>query len=148
VRSLAAALLASAWLGAAVFFAAVVAPGAFAVLQSHLLAGGLIVRVLPPLFYAGLAIGLVAAILETSRRRWAGWTMAGACAVAQLFIARRIDQLRATVVGPVDALPSADPRQAAFARLHGLSVLFLVAAIISALVMVIAAWRSNAQHSR
>jgi len=142
VRPLAAALLASAWLGAAVFFTAIVAPGAFAVLSSHLLAGGLIVRVLPPLFYAGLAIGLVAVILDASRRRWAGLIMAVACATAQFVVARRIDRLRATVAGPVDALPSNDPRQAAFAQLHGLSVALLLIAMIAALVVVILAWRS------
>jgi hypothetical protein len=119
------------------------------VLHSHLLAGGLIVRVLPPLFYSGLAIGLVTAMLATSWRRWVAFVMAGACAVAQFVVAARIDQLRATVSGPVDALPSTDPRQAAFAQLHGLSVLFLIAAMISALVIVIAAWRFyGTQHSR
>jgi hypothetical protein len=148
VRSLAAALFTSAWLGAALFFAAIVAPGAFAVLSSHELAGGLIVHVLPPLFYAGLAIGVLIAILDTARRRWAGVTMAGACAIAQLVVARRIDQLRATVAGPVDALPSTDPRQAAFAQLHGLSVALFGVAMIAALLFVIAAWRSyGTQHS-
>jgi ABC-type transport system involved in cytochrome bd biosynthesis fused ATPase/permease subunit len=147
VRPLA-AFLASAWFGAAIFFAAVVAPGAFAVLQSHELAGGLIVRVLPPLFYAGLVIGLVMAIFDTARRRWAGLTMAGASAVAQFVVARRIDQLRATVSGAVDALPSTDPRQAAFARLHGLSVALFGVAMIAALIYAIAAWRSYGQHSR
>lgn len=117
-------------------------------LQSHLLAGGLIVRVLPPLFYAGLATGLVMALLDTSRRRWAGLTMAGASAVAQFVVVRRIDQLRATVSGPVDALPSTDPRQAAFAQLHGLSVALFGVAMIAALLYVIAAWRSYGQHSR
>lgn len=147
VRSLAAGLLASAWLGAALFFAAIVAPAAFSALQSHELAGAVIVRVLPPLFYAGLAIGIVAGILETLRRRWAGWTMAAACAIAQLVVARRIDQLRATIAGPVDALPSTDPRQLAFARLHGASVALFSVAMIAALVLVIAAWRSYGQHS-
>jgi hypothetical protein len=150
VRSLAAALLACLWLGAALFFAAVVAPGAFAALQSHELAGGLIVRVLPPLFYAGLAVGLVAAMLvETTRRRWAAVTMAAACAVAQFVVAPRIEHLRSTIAGPVDALPGTDPRQGNFALLHGASVLLLLAAMVWALVIVIAAWRSyGTQYSR
>lgn len=147
MRSLAVALLACAWLGAALFFAAIVAPGAFSVLKSHVLAGGLIVYVLPPLFYTGLAVGLIMAVFDTARRRWAGVTMAAACAIAQFVVARRIDRLEATLTGPPDALPSTDPRQAAFAQLHGLSVALFGVAMIAALVFVIAAWRSNAQHS-
>lgn len=147
MRSLAAALLASAWLGAALFFAVIVAPSAFATLHSHELAGGLIVKVLPPLFYAGLVIGLVVGIWETASRRWAGFTVAGACAIAQLVVARRIEQLRATIAGPVDALPSSDPRQLDFARLHLASVVLLAVAMVAAVVLVIAARRSYGQHS-
>ena len=148
MRSLAAALLASAWLGAALFFTGIVAPGAFAVLKSHLLAGGLIAHVLPPLFYSGLVVGLIVAILDTARGRWMGVTMAFTCAIAQFVVVHRIDRLEATVTGPVDALPSTDPRQAAFGVLHGLSVALFCVAMIAALAFVIAAWRSNEQHSR
>lgn len=138
----------SAWLGAAVFFTAIVAPGAFAVLKSHLLAGGLIAHVLPPLFYAGMAVGLIVALLDTARGRRAGGMMAFVCAIAQFVVVRRIDRLEATVSGPVDALPSTDPRQAAFALFHGLSVALFCVAMILALVFVIVTWRSNGQHSR
>ena len=53
----------SAWLGAAVLVAAVVAPAAFAVLPTRTLAGALVGRVLPVLFYSGAVVGVVAALL-------------------------------------------------------------------------------------
>jgi len=143
-----AAFGACAWLGAAILVAAAVAPAAFAVLPSRALAGALIGRVLPPLFIAGIVIGLLAALADVSWRRGAGFVMAGACAIAQFSIGRRIDRLRISIGGPIDALPESDPRRIAFGRLHGLSVTFLAIAMLAALVIVIAAWRSYGQYSR
>ncbi len=147
VRSLV-ALTVSAWLGAAVLLAASVAPAAFAVLPSRMLAGALVGRVLPVLFITGLVIGLGAALSDVSWRRGPGFVMAGACAIAQFSIGRRIDRLRASIGGPIDALAESDPRRIAFGRLHGLSVAFLAVAMLAALVIVIAAWRSYGQYSR
>ena len=130
----------SAWLGAAIFFTAAVAPAAFAVLPSTTLAGALIGRVLSVLFIAGLAIGLGAALVERSWRRWAGFVMAGACAIDQFSIGRRIHQLQ--------ALPETDAGRVAFGRLHALSVAFFGIAMVAALAIVIAAWRSYGQYSR
>jgi len=47
-------ILLSAWLGAGVLFATVVAPAAFAVLPSRALAGALVGRVLPVIFVSGI----------------------------------------------------------------------------------------------
>ncbi|MDE3217575.1 MAG: DUF4149 domain-containing protein, partial [Gemmatimonadota bacterium] len=44
----------SVWLGAAVLLAAAVAPAAFAVLPSRSLAGDLVGRVLPVIFWSGM----------------------------------------------------------------------------------------------
>jgi len=134
------AIAVSAWLGAAVFFTASVAPAAFAVLASTTSAGALIGRVLPVLFLAGLAIGLGAALFERSWRRWAGFVMAGACAIDQFSIGRRIHQMQ--------ALPETAAGRMAFGRLHTLSVAFFGIAVIAALAIVIAAWRSYGQYSR
>jgi Domain of unknown function (DUF4149) len=129
------ALIVAAWLGAAVLLTASVAPAAFAVLPSRSLAGALVGRVLPVLFIAGLAIGLASAIADSSWRRWAAFVMAGACAIDQFSIGRRIH--------------ATDPGSPAFARLHILSVAFLGVAMLAALVVVIAAWRSyGTQYSR
>jgi hypothetical protein len=130
----------SAWLGAAIFFTAAVAPAAFAVLPSTTLAGALIGRVVSVLFIAGLAIGLGAALVGRSWRRWAGFVMASACAIDQFSIGRRIHQLQ--------TLPETDAGRVAFGRLHALSVAFFGIAMVAALAIVIAAWRSYGQYSR
>jgi len=51
-------VLLAAWLGAAIFFSVVVAQAAFAVLPTRTLAGALVGRILPVLFFAGMILGL------------------------------------------------------------------------------------------
>ncbi len=141
------ALVVSAWLGAAILMSASVAPAAFAVLPSRALAGALVGRVLPPLFVTGVLVGALAAACEPSWRRAAGATMAVVCAVAQFVVGPRIDRVRLAIAGPVEALAETDPRRIAFGRLHALSVGLLGVAMLAALVIVLAAWRSYGQYS-
>jgi hypothetical protein len=54
----------SLWLGAALLFAAVVAPALFAVLPSRTTAGDIVGRVLPALLWAGVVISSVVGLLE------------------------------------------------------------------------------------
>lgn len=130
----------SAWLGAAVLVAAVVAPAAFAVLPSRMLAGALVGRVLPALFWSGTAVGgavVVRTVLASGAGSWlaaAGGVLALACATAQLVITPRIEWIRASISVPVDMLESSDPRRIAFGKLHGLSLLSLGVAMLAAAV--------------
>ena len=141
-------LLVALWLGAAGFFALVVARAAFDVLPTRTLAGALVGRTLPVLFLTGLLVGLTVAMLEVFawRERWlrlaAGLAMAAACAVAQFMIAPRIAALRGTMGGPIEALAAGDPQRAAFGRLHAVSVAWLGVAIIAAVITLVAAWRA------
>jgi hypothetical protein len=126
----------SAWLGAALLVAAVVAPAAFAVLPSRTLAGALVGRVLPVLFYSGAAVGLAVAMLArgtttSAARVVAGAVMATTCLAAQLLVAPRIERIRVDAARPIDELAPGDPRRAAFGRLHGVSVLLLGAAALA-----------------
>jgi hypothetical protein len=126
----------SAWLGAAILVAAVVAPAAFAVLPSRTLAGALVGRVLPVLFYGGALVGLVVALLArgpmpTAARVVGGVVMAATCLAAQLLVAPNIERIRVDVARPIDELAPGDPRRAAFGRLHGVSVLLLGAAALA-----------------
>lgn len=126
----------SAWLGAAVLVAAVVAPAAFAVLPSRALAGALVGRVLPVLFYAGAVVGLLVTLLGRATspslgRVIAGVVMAATCLAAQLVVAPRIERVRSEAGKPIDELAVGDPRRSAFGRLHGVSVLLLGAAAIA-----------------
>ncbi len=142
-------LLLAVWIGAALLFAVVVAPAAFAVLPSRILAGALVGRVLPVIFYAGVVIGSLVVILDLLSRT-GGWarTAAGAlaalaCAVAQLVVGTRIDRLRQAIGGPLDALAGDDPRRLAFGKLHAISVGWLGIAMLAAVVALTLAVRAS-----
>lgn len=141
-------LLLTLWLGAGLLFVAVVAPAAFVVLPTRTLAGALVGRVLPVIFYAGVVIGAVIVVLDLTGRTgsWtrtaAGAVSALACAVAQLVVGARIDRLRAAIGGPLDALSPEDPRRIAFGRLHAFSVGWLGIAMLAAIVALTLAVRA------
>ena len=137
---LAQVVLLATWLGAAAIVAAAVAPAAFAVLPSRALAGALVGRVLPVLFYAGLAAGALALVLEVAGGggRWSRVRLGGAgavvaaCAVAQLVVAPRIARVRAAIGPSLEALAADDARRLEFGRLHAFSVGWLALAIVGA----------------
>lgn len=145
-------VLLAAWLGAALLFAVVVAPAAFAALPTRTLAGALVGRVLPTLFYTGMAIGAAVFLLDALartgawRRASAGAAIAVACAVAQLIVGGRIERIRTEIAGPIDALAVDDARRVAFGRLHAFSVGWLALAILAALIALALAIR--ALHAR
>ncbi|MBW8770417.1 MAG: DUF4149 domain-containing protein [Gemmatimonadetes bacterium] len=121
--------LLAAWLGATIIVGAVVAPAAFAVLPTRTLAGALVGRVLPPLFWSGAVVGLFAAVMARRSQRTATFVAAllitASSLVAQLVVGPRIEVVRASAGGPVDALARDDARRIAFGRLHGASVALL-----------------------
>jgi hypothetical protein len=132
-------ILLALWLGAAILVAAVVAPAAFAVLPSRALAGALVGRVLPVIFWGGIIIGV--AVFALARATSAGsLAMSGVavliagCLIAQLVISPRIERIRDAVGGPIDALAVTDPRRIDFGRLHGLSVACMGVAGLGALL--------------
>jgi len=140
-------VLLAAWLGAAAIVAASVAPAAFAVLPSRSLAGALVGRVLPVLFWSGVVVGVACAWLAS--RASASRLLAGAAVVlvvaslvAQFVIAPRIERVRAAIGGPVDALDAADPLRQSFGRLHGASVACLGVGGLAAMVMLVLLIRS------
>jgi hypothetical protein len=137
-----AVVLLAAWLGAALLVAAVVAPAAFAVLPSRTLAGALVGRVLPVVFWSGMLVGVAAVALTWGMpaRGWrsgAALALVAACAAAQLVIAPRIERVRGQIGGTIDALDPSDPRSQAFGRLHGLSVAWMGVGTLAALLALI-----------
>jgi len=136
-------IAASAWLGAALLFVAVVAPAAFAALPTRTLAGALVGAVLPALFYAGIVLGVGLAAASVALRRGrivtpgtvGGLVMAISCAAAQFIVAPRIERARESIAGPIESVPSSDPRRVAFGRLHGASVAWLGVAVVGAAVV-------------
>jgi hypothetical protein len=126
------------WLGAALFFAAVIAPGAFAVLPSRELAGAVVGRALPALFIAGVTVGASVVLVEARRRPGlararivAAGAMALSCAIAQFVVAPRIAELRSSLTAPLATLPASDPERIAFGRLHLMSVAWLGCAMVA-----------------
>jgi Domain of unknown function (DUF4149) len=139
----------AAWFGAALLLAAAVAPAAFAVLPSRALAGDLVGRVLPVVFWAAVAVAiLVIAARDTAMastpfvsRTWALGVPAtiALAALANLWIVDpRIASLRAG--GPIDVLPVNDPRRILFGRLHLLSVALLGVAMLAVAALLVHEW--------
>ena len=141
-----ASVLLAAWLGAAVLFATVVAPAAFAVLPSRTLAGALVGRVLPVLFVAGLVVALAGLALDRAStgilprvRRGALVAVAVACGAAQFVVAPRIERMRDEIGGPIEQIAEGDPRRVTFGRLHAISVGWLGLAMLGAAATIVLA---------
>ena len=138
-------LLLGLWLGAACFFSFAVAPAAFSVLPTRELAGSVVNRTLSIINYSGLIIGL---ILLGSSYVWRRNTnrvrlrleqgamllLTAACVVGQFVIGARLQNLRAQIGRPIDEVAVDDPLRQAFNDLHGYSVLFLLTAMIAAII--------------
>ena len=133
-------ILLSAWLGAAILVAAVVAPAAFKVLPTRTLAGALVGQVLPVIFISGLIVAAMVTLLDVRGPRGQGhWIGAGllavmmiGCIVAQFIIAPKIEVARAAIGGPVESVEASDPRRVQFGKLHAFSVLWMGVAMVGA----------------
>jgi hypothetical protein len=145
-------LLVAAWLGAAIFFSAAVAPSAFSVLRSFNvpnaaeIAGTIVNRTLSVVNTAGFFISLLAIIVGVALKKRYGprafvvqfvllGVMALATGIGQWVIAAKMRTLRQAMGTPIDQIPLADPNRVAFAALHGYSVAALSIAIIAGLIV-------------
>lgn len=144
-------VLLSLWLGAAGFFSISIAPVLFAVLPTRTLAGQVVGRVLPIVFYLGIIAGLMLLVLQfAARQDWSfggreisGIVMIVSCAIAQFLVSPRIERLRGEIGGSLESLVPGDPRRAAFGRLHGISVAWLGLAMLAALCALVIAVRAT-----
>jgi hypothetical protein len=144
-------LLLAAWLGAAIYFSAVVAPNVFGVLRSFNLpnaneiAGTIVTRTLSVVNTSGFILGLLLLITTVVLKKHYGRAsfflqlvllliVAIATGVSEWVIAARMQVLRAEMHGQIDNVALADPTRMAFAALHGYSVAALGIAIIAGLV--------------
>ena len=146
-------LLLSAWLGAAIFFSAIVAPTAFATLRSYHvanvneIAGGIVNRALSVINVSGVLISLAVLALTLSVERknmkapvvassTALMLMALATAAGHWVIAAKMRSLRLAMV-TVDLVSPDDPRRVAFNNLHRYSVISLMLAMLAAIAAII-----------
>jgi hypothetical protein len=138
------------WLGGAILFSAIVAPSLFATLPTRTLAGVVVGRVLPSIFYSGLVVGLVAMVLEwRARGEWVwrsgatgGLVVVASCVIAQFLISPRIERVRASMGGVLENLSPDDPRRIEFGRLHAVSVAWLGLAMLAAGITAVVAARA------
>ena len=152
-------ILLAAWVGAALFFGAVVAPAAFSVLRSfglsnaNEIAGSIVTRSLSVVNIAGFIIALLLLVTLLLRRNYSSrWSfivesiclvvIALMTAVGHWFIAARMRALRAAMIVPIDQIAADDSRRIAFNSLHGYSVNALSLAMIAALVAMVLMARS------
>jgi hypothetical protein len=144
-------LLIALWLGGAVFFGAVVAPSAFAVLRklavphANELAGSIVTRTIAVVNTGGFVISLLlltSAFLfsrAVSRRAFYAEIISLALLLVvtgagQWIISAKMLALRAALGRPIDDVAQNDPLRVAFNSLHGYSVAALGIGIISAAV--------------
>ena len=153
-------ILCSLWLGAAVFFSAVVAPSAFGVLRSFnvsnasQIAGDIVSRNLGVINISGVVVGLFLLLtLFMGRHGRAALITEFICAsliivctsVNRWLLAPRLRDLRVAIALPFEQVPINDGRRMAFDSLHGYSVNALALAMIAALVLIILIARSGPQ---
>jgi len=147
------ASLLSLWLGAALFFSAVVAPAVFGVLRQFALinvneiAGAIVSRSLSVINLSGFVIGfgvLVVTLLFTRKRNLMFLiqavllaVVAAGTAAGHWVVTARMSALRAAMSMPIDRVAFDDPRRVAFDQLHGYSVALLSAAMLAAILFVI-----------
>jgi hypothetical protein len=158
-------LLLGLWLGAAVFFAAAVAPTVFGVLRGAQLvtagelAGLIVQRLLALINRGGFEISLFLIVTgyfvtrkEGRRRRFAEMIslaiMAIMTGVNHWIISARMLALRAATQTPIDQIAGNDPRRIAFDALHGYSVaVFSVAVVAGLTAFLIMAWPKTVGES-
>jgi hypothetical protein len=145
--------LLSLWLGAAVFFSAVVAPAVFGVLRqlevlnAGEIAGAIVNRSLRIVNLSGFLIGLLALLMTFLLRKPSKLAfilqtlllliLTTATALGHWVVAARMHALRIAMVVPIDQVDKADPRRVAFDQLHGYSVGLLSSAMLATILCMI-----------
>lgn len=149
-------LLVASWLGAAILFAAVVAPGAFRVLPTSELAGRVVGHTLSWLNVSGVVMSLALLLARGRRedavgserlRRIESFALASMClatGATEFVINKRIANLRSA--HDIASLAKSDPARVEFGMLHGASVVVfgvgVAAAVVALLVIVRRDYRS------
>lgn len=127
------------WIGAIVYFAAVVTVGAFAVLPNQDLAGAIVgytigglhdFGIIAAAIYLVAAIALARSLAAVARPAAIGVeVMLALTLISQRIVIPRMDTLRAQM-GSVQATAAANPLRVQFDRLHGISVDLEVAILL------------------
>lgn len=150
----------SLWLGGMIFFSAVVAQSAFAVLPTRQLAGTIVNSVLGKLETMGLVCGVLtvglmfaAAASSGKLQTWLGrlavalpLLMTVDVAISKFVVSAKLSAMRASMGADIDKLPLTDPLRVAFGNLHGYSVMLMGINILAAIAMVVIHQRLTRQN--
>lgn len=122
-------LVLGAWIGAIIFFAAVVTQAAFSVLPSQDEAGRLVGSALDGLHLMGLIAGAVFIVASLAMKKYVTVDASMICVslmlaltvCSEVYVVSRMNVLRKQM-GSVQSTTVDDPRRVEFDRLHGASV--------------------------
>ena len=142
------------WLGAGIYFSAIVAPSAFAVLRSYQgvnageIAGAIVNRNLAAINLSGFVIGVALFVTGFIRFRKVALpffliemisitALILGTAVGNWVFAAKLRALRLALEAPIDQLAVTDPGRISFDQLHAHSVKALSVAMIAALLGIV-----------
>jgi Domain of unknown function (DUF4149) len=162
ILDVASRLTLSIWLGAMLFFSAVVAPSAFSALPTRQLAGTLVNSVLGKLEWLGLGAGVTLIVLMAATvialgqsRRLAGrlalalpTLMTIDVAVSKFVVSAKLSAMRLLMGAEIEKLPLTDPLRMAFGDLHKYSVWLMGFNILAAVALLIAHQRLTGRRER
>lgn len=144
------------WIGVAVLFSFVVAPGAFAVLPTTQLAGTLVSRVLTGVEFIGIGVGVLliaASLLDPAIRRKLSFDLLVvglltlAMVISRFFVSARLHALRERYGDQLASLPSDDANRISFDFLHRCSVGLLSFSLFAAVVLLaVLIWRETSRQ--
>jgi hypothetical protein len=131
------------WVGAILFFSAILAPAAFTLFSSQQ-AGNLVSLTLGRLHLAGMVCGVVYLIVTAAGARTPAALLRPASLlvlamivltfISQFWVTGNMEALRAQANGPLEALPAGDALRASFDRLHAMSVRLEVGVLIAGIL--------------
>lgn len=147
-------ILLGMWLGAAIYFSAIVAPSAFVVLRSYQsfnageIAVVIVNRNLAAINLSGFVIGVVLFVTGFVKFRKVALpafmiemisvtTLSVATAIGNWIIAPKLRALRLSLQAPINQVTVTDPRRISFDQLHAHSVKALSVAMIAALLGIV-----------
>jgi hypothetical protein len=141
------------WFGAMTTFSAVVAPAAFAVLPSQILAGSLVSRTLSMVEYIGIAVGLIliaiaSASVKQSKLRISEQlllaVMTLSMVISHFVISARLHEIRLQTGNRLETMPATDPLRVDFQMLHQFSVGLMAFNMTATLILIfVLTWRSS-----
>lgn len=135
-----------AWLGAMVFLSFVVAPGAFAILESRHQAGDLVAGTLNTLYLSGYILGPLLILVSVVTRPlgrgllWGVRTilltlMSVSTIISREFVGAKLLSLRRAMGMMIEKVPPDDPLRLLFQQWHQISVFLMIFNMLAAIAV-------------